>query len=381
MTATLAKPTQRDLLRSSALATGLLAVMVTGTLAQNAAERPDFIARANAQAAANAEPGPRHLPERAVPVPEGVSGQAKFLIAPSYSPFWNAVGNTAKERHAFEKGAAAAIEPLLADLRQSLGVTMDPATIGGVPVLILTPATISEERLGRTILNLHGGGYVYGSGVSGTYVATLMAAHSGTRVIAFDYGVPPDAPYPAAVDDAAAVWRALIGEEGLIPASSALNGTSVGGGLALAMLLRLKAEGLPMPGALVANTPWADLSGSGDSNRANEWLDNSVVSYDGYLDDAARIYANGVSLTDPEISPVFGDRSGLPPTLLISGTRDLFLSDFVRVQRKLRQAGVEADLQLFEAFSHAQYLFDAAAPETIGMMTEIAVFLDAHIGG
>lgn len=96
-----------------------------------------------------------------------------------------------------------------------------------------------------------------------------MAAYGGIRVIAVDYRMPPDAPYPAAVDDAAAVYRALI-EEGLDPARLAVEGISAGGGLALALMLRLKEEGLPMPGALIANTPWADLTGSGDSYRANE---------------------------------------------------------------------------------------------------------------
>ena len=190
--------------------------------------------------------------------------------------------------------------------------------------------------------------------------------------------MPPDAPYPAAVDDAEAVYRALV-DEGQDPAAIAVNGTSAGGGLALSLLLRLKAEGLPMPGGLAANTPWADLTGSGDSYRANEWLDNVVVSYGGYIDDAARLYAGEANLAEPGVSPLFGDLAGLPPTLLVSGTRDLFLSDSARVQRKLRRAGVTAELQLFDGQSHGQYLFDPAAPETREMFVEIARFLDAHL--
>lgn len=379
MTPTLARPALRGALRSSTLAATVAALLAGGAAAQDA-ESADFVALAEAQSAANAEPGPRQVPGRAVPVPEGVSAEAQALIAAPYSPFWNAVGTTPEEWRAFEEMSVAATEPMLAELRSSLGVTMEEATIGGVPVLVLAPDTIPEAHAGQTVVNLHGGGYVYGSGASGTFEATLLAAYGGYRVIAVDYRMPPDAPYPAAVDDAAAVYAALL-DEGADPASIAVNGTSAGGGLALAMLLRLKEEGLAMPGALAANTPWADLTGSGDSYRANEWLDNVVVSYDGYLDDAARLYAGEAGLADPGVSPVFGDLAGLPPTLLISGTRDLFLSDAARVQRKLRQAGVVADLQLFEGLSHGQYLFDPAAPETVEMFEEIAAFLDAHLAG
>ncbi len=374
MTMILARPALRVALRSFVLGVGLIALLASRSAAQDTSDA----SLAERQSAANVEPGSRRVPARTVPVPETISSEAQALIAAPYSPFWNAVGTTPDEWRAFEEQAAAATEPMLADLRERFGVAVEAATMGGVPVLVLTPESVPEAHANQTVLNLHGGGYVYGSGLSGTYEATLMAAYGGYRVIAVDYRMPPDAPYPAAVDDAVAVYRALI-EEGLDPASVAVNGTSAGGGLALALLLRLKEEGLPMPGALAANTPWADLTGSGDSYRANEWLDNVVVSYDGYLNEAAQLYAGEADLANPGISPLFGDLSELPPTLLISGTRDLFLSDAVRVQRKLRQAGVIAELQLFEGFSHAQYLFDPMAPETREMFDEITRFLDDHL--
>ncbi|WP_299654864.1 alpha/beta hydrolase fold domain-containing protein [uncultured Jannaschia sp.] len=343
------------------------------------AQEADFSALTEAQSALNAAPGLRQVPGRAIPVPtEGVSPAMQALIAAPYSPFWAATGESPDEWRAYAEGASAAAEPALADLREALGVAMEEATMGGVRVFVLTPEAIPEAHNGQVVLNLHGGGYVYGGGVGGTYEATLMAAYGEYRVVAVDYRMPPDAPYPAAVDDAEAVYRALV-DEGQDPAAIAVNGTSAGGGLALSLLLRLKTEGLPMPGGLAANTPWADLTGSGDSYRANEWLDNVVVSYGGYLDDAARLYAGKVNLAEPGVSPLFGDLAGLPPTLLVSGTRDLFLSDSARVQRKLRRAGVTAELQLFEGQSHGQYLFDPAAPETREIFVEIARFLDAHL--
>jgi acetyl esterase/lipase len=163
------------------------------------------------------------------------------------------------------------------------------------------------------------------------------------------------------------------------PAHLAIEGTSTGGGMTLAMILRAKAEGLPLPAAIAPGTPWADLTETGDSYRTNEWVDSVLVSYDGYLTHAAQLYANGHDLKDPQLSPIYGDFHGFPPTFLTTGTRDLFLSNTVRTQRKLRQAGVTAELNVFEGFSHAQYLFDVSAPETREAFSDIAAFFDRYL--
>jgi acetyl esterase/lipase len=112
----------------------------------------------------------------------------------------------------------------------------------------------------------------------------------------------------------------------------------------------------------------------GREPRANEKVDNILVSNDGWLGDAAKLYANGHDLKDPQLSPVYGDLSGFPPTILTSGTRDLFLSNTVRVHRKLRQAGVVADLHVFEGQSHAQYAGDPDAPETKEHFGELTAY-------
>ncbi len=157
-------------------------------------------------------------------------------------------------------------------------------------------------------------------------------------------------------------------------------GTSTGGGMALALMLRAKAEGVPLPAAMAPGTPWADLTETGDSYKTNEWVDNVLVSYSGYLSATRRrLYANGHDLKDPQLSPIYGDFHGFPPAILTSGTRDLFLSNTVRTFRKLRQSGVEAQLELFEGFSHAQYLFDPSAPETREAFGEITAFFDRHL--
>jgi acetyl esterase/lipase len=145
------------------------------------------------------------------------------------------------------------------------------------------------------------------------------------------------------------------------------------------MVLRAKAEGLPLPGAIAPGTPWADLTGAGDTLQANAYVDNVLVSYAGWVGAAASLYAGSHSLADPLLSPIFGDFQGFPPAILTSGTRDLFLSDTVRVHRKLRQASVEAALQVFEAQSHAQFL-TPFAPETEDAFGEIASFFARHLG-
>ena len=150
--------------------------------------------------------------------------------------------------------------------------------------------------------------------------------------------------------------------------------------MTLAMILRAKKEGLPLPAAIAPGSPWSDLTETGDTYKTNEWVDNVIVSYGGYLSRAALLYANGHDLKDPQLSPIYGDFHGFPPAILTSGTRDLFLSLTVLTHRKLRQAGVEASLQVFEGMSHAQYNFDPYAPETKEIFMEIASFFDKHLG-
>jgi len=208
--------------------------------------------------------------------------------------------------------------------------------------------------------------------------AILLAGFGGFKVISVDYRMPPDFPYPAAMDDAMAVWKAAV--KMAKPRNMAIFGTSTGGAMTLAMVLRAKAEKLPLPAAIAPGTPWSDIDKIGDSYASNEWADNVLVSWDGWLGRAAKLYAAGHDLKDPYISPIYGDFHGFPPTILTSGTRDLFLSNTARTHRKLRRAGVVAELNVYEGMSHAQYSFDMNAPETKEAFTDIARFFDKHLG-
>ena len=159
----------------------------------------------------------------------------------------------------------------------------------------------------------------------------------------------------------------------------AIFGSSAGGNLTLAMVLRAKKDNLPLPAAIAPGTPMSDLTLAGDTFKTNAMLDNVLVAPGASCDQRAALYTNGRDLKDPMLSPVYGDMSGFPPTILTSGTRDLLLSNTVRVHRKLRQAGVDSILQVYEGQSHAHYLRDDTAPETKEVFAEIAAFFDKHM--
>jgi acetyl esterase/lipase len=140
----------------------------------------------------------------------------------------------------------------------------------------------------------------------------------------------------------------------------------------------LRALGAPLPAALFAGTPWVDLARDDDTQFTNLGLDDVLTSSES-LGNFAHLYAGHHDLRDPGISPIHGDFHAFPPTILISGTRDLLLSMTVRTHRKLRAAGVIADLNVFEGLSHAQYLLLDQAPESAEAFGEVSAFFDRHL--
>lgn len=321
--------------------------------------------------------GAQEIPERRFPVPQTVSPEMRALIAAPPPAFWDLHPRNAQEWKAWSDEFSKTVAQSLPQLREKMGVTVSSGRMGGVPVYTVTPKTVPAANAGRILLHFHGGGYVLGAGESGTLEAILMSGLGGFKVISVDYRMAPDYPYPAAMDDALAVYREVLKTT---PAEKiGVFGTSTGGGMTLALALRARAEGLPLPAALAPGTPWTDLTKTGDSYFTNEGVDNILVSYDGWLGDAARLYAAGHNLKDPLLSPIYGDVRGFPPTLLTSGTRDLFLSNTVRMHLKLREAGVTADLVVFEGMSHAHYHMSPDAPETIFHFKELGRFFDRHL--
>ncbi len=185
-----------------------------------------------------------------------------------------------------------------------------------------------------------------------------------------DYRMPPDHPYPTALDDCVAVYRRLLEERA--PEDIIVGGASAGGNLAAALMLRAKDEGLAMPAGLVLITPELDLTESGDSFCTMNGIDNVLKP----LMKTNLLYAGGADLADPYVSPLFGDVTGFPPTYLQAGTRDLFLSNVVRMHRKLLTAGVEVDLHIFEAMPHGG--FGGTTPEDLDLRASVLQFIQNH---
>ena len=318
--------------------------------------------------------------ERALPAPTAASDALRDSIAKAPQPdVARSQGATFKTNEewvkfirAADEAAAAAVEPLA----ERLKVTIEEEKIAGVTVRRVTPENINPANKNRLLVHTHGGAYVVNNGRAGLTEAILVAHRAAIPVLSIDYRMPPEHPFAAAVEDVVAVWKNLL--EKRDAKSMALGGTSAGGGLVLASTHKLIGLGIPVPGALFAGTPWADLTKTGDSYFINTGVDYVLVSYEGMLEGAAKLYAGDHAMNDPLISPVYGDFKGFPPTYLVSGTRDMFLSNTVRVHRKLRTAGVVADLNVYEGFSHGEYLKVFDSPESQQVFAERSAFLLQH---
>jgi epsilon-lactone hydrolase len=322
--------------------------------------------------------GSLDVPAKSVPVPDTVSPQMQKIIGAPLRSNWNIQPKTGEEWKPVAEAGAAAIIKNIPGMRERLHVSVEKTTIDGVRAFVVTPETIAPENRDRLLIHVHGGCYVLNPGEAGLPEAIFMAGFGHFKVISVDYRMPPEALFPAALDDAMTVWKAEAKTTN--PKNMAIFGTSAGGALTLEMVLRAKQEGLPLPGAIAPGTPMSDVTKVGDTFQTNAMLDNVLVSPDGFCDAGTKVYANGHDLKDPMLSPVYGDMHGFPPAILTSGTRDLLLSNTVRVHRKLREAGVEAVLQVYEGMSHAHYVRDDTAPESKEAFEEIALFFDKHLG-
>ncbi|MFN8625824.1 MAG: alpha/beta hydrolase [Candidatus Binatia bacterium] len=245
-------------------------------------------------------------------------------------------------------------------------IKSETTALGGVPTYLASPPAAGGERV---FLDIHGGALIMGGGELCRAMGVSMARRVGVRTYSVDYRMAPDHPYPAALDDCLSAYRAVI--ERHAPGQVVVGGASAGGNLAAALMLRARAEGLPLPAGLVLLTPELDLTESGDTFQTNRDID--VVLCRG-LPEANALYAGGHDLAHPYLSPLFGDFSkGFPRTFLQAGTRDVFLSNAVRMHRALRKARVEVELHVFEGMPHGGFF---GAPEDQELSAELRRFVD-----
>ncbi len=313
-----------------------------------------------------------HVPAREIPIPSSVSPEAQSILAlgsfggEDYPPLddldaWRAMVAQQDEL----------VASMIGDRGGAVPADSELIDVEGVPVYEITPHGVAADDR-RVVLEVHGGGFVTGGGDLARLMALRVVRRGQCRIWSVDYRMPPDHPYPAALDDCVATYRALL--EQYRPEDVIVSGSSAGGNLAAALVLRARDEGLPLPAAAVLGTPEADLTESGDTFRTNLGLDNLLTKS---LMPANLLYANGHDLKDPYLSPLFADFSkGFPPTLLTTGTRDLFLSNTVRFHRALRAVGIEAELHVTEAAGHGGYL--GQAPEDEAIEVEVRRFMAGH---
>ncbi|MEM8985484.1 MAG: alpha/beta hydrolase [Pseudomonadota bacterium] len=316
--------------------------------------------------------------KRVVPPPAGASDVLYDHIAALSKPNVTLRSIAPQARWQWDALIATAKPPFTEEsLEQQFNVSIEQDTVGGVNAYWVTPERIEEGRENHLFVLLHGGGYIFGAGVVGAQEAGIIAANAGVKAISIDYRMPPEHPFPAALDDVAAVYRELL--KSYRPESIAMGGTSAGSGLTLAGVHKIKSMNLPVPGALFIGTPWADMTKTGDTWHTNEGIDSMLVTHNGLGAAIPKLYANGRDLRDPLISPVYGDFSGFPPSYLVTGTRDVLLSDTVRTHRKMREAGVIADLNVFEGMSHGEYQLLLDSPESKQAYGGWSDFMKEHL--
>ncbi|WP_155352826.1 alpha/beta hydrolase [Acrocarpospora macrocephala] len=275
-----------------------------------------------------------------------------------------------RERLIQERENFTATEKIVEDeLIARYGLTLHRETIGGVPVTVVTPPAIAPNRRDQIAINIHGGGFFLGT--ARDRVGLLMARELGVRVYSIDYTLAPEAIYPQAVNEILAVYRELVRRYD--PANIVGVASSAGGNLLTATVLAAKAEGLPMIAALGLFTPVTDLTGVGDSIVANDRRDGLVANL--RVEVPARFYAGDEPLDSPGLSPVYADYSAdFPPTVLTTGTRDLNLSDIVRLTWRLDDAGVQTRLLVSEGMWHG-FHWEPVLPEAIQARTAAVKFL------
>jgi len=305
-----------------------------------------------------------YVPARWIPAPATVSKEAHaFLANPpnmAGSPPPSDLGDKAGWRAYADEGNRM-LTAMMAGNTAAHPAEIITHQLSATPMFELIPRSLAPESEGRAIYFIHGGAYIHGSGLVAAHMAMPTADRCKMRTFAVDYRMPPDHPFPAGLTDAVEGYRELL--KRFKPKNIAISGGSAGGGLAASLVLKIRDIGLPMPGCCALSTPEADLTESGDTFETNDTID---VVLQHRLANSIAAYANGHDLRDPYLSAIYGDFcKGYPPTILVSGTRDLFLSNTVLLHRALRRAGIDAELHVFEAMPHGGF-FGAPEDEEAG---------------
>src|SRR5258706_8336174 len=306
--------------------------------------------------------GTAHI-TRALPVPKTISPEAQALMMPGQR--WVPAGGT-KERTAW-----------MEKMESVYPVDVKDTSVAGVEAWVVTPKHPAAKRRECVLICLHGGGF---TSDSGSQIESIpIAALTGTQVISVRYRLAPKYSFPAAVDDAAAVYKEALKTHK--PKNIAVYGTSAGAVLGAQAMVQFRKLGLPLPAALGFFSGYVDLARYGDSRFL--YGSGSLKNFSDMIEPLKGLgmvpYVGDHDRKDPVLSPIYADMRGFPPTLCMTSTRDHCLSGTVDFHRALLRAGVDAQLMVFDALPHAfWYQFDL--PESKEALEAQARFLDRHLG-
>lgn len=242
-----------------------------------------------------------------------------------------------------------------------------PLTMGTVPAVRYA----NEPHTAQAILYLHGGAYRAGSWRTHAALTSHLAQHSNAAVYVPNYRLAPEHPFPAALNDAIACYEYLL-QQGYLTKHITVMGDSAGGGLTLSLLLALREKAMPLPASYVLLSPWADLT-----HPHREHSDDAMLTWAG-LDAHADSYAGNEPRDHPHISPALGPLEGLPPGLIIVGTREILLADAEQLYQRLRSANSPVELQVFEGMWHVFPLHAGMLIEADEAITMMVAFAKQH---
>ncbi len=307
---------------------------------------------------------------RVVPVPTTISPEAQKVLARRV-PDTAAPESLTERRRKTDAWQRRAGEKSLA----MYPVNIREEVIAGVSAKVITPLQMPQDKSGRILINLHGGGF---NSDSGSLTETIPIANlTQTKVVAVLYRLAPEHPFPAAVDDSVAVFTELLKK--YKPRNIGLYGTSAGAILTAEVAVKLRQLGLPLPGAL------GIFSGNGDLSRAGD--SQAIYALDGFSgplgppskNSHMNAYLDGTDAKNPVLSPLYADLRGFPPTLFVTSTRDLLLSGTTILHRAFLRAGIDTNLVVFEALPHA-FWNDPELPESKEADGIMAAFFDKNLG-
>jgi len=259
--------------------------------------------------------------------------------------------------------------PLAHDVRTT------PGELGGVPVIFIE---IAESEAKGVILHMHGGGFSLGSAAGSVGFVSDLARKAGMSAITVDYRLAPEHPYPAALQDVAAVYQALLQRE-TSGAQIVVSGESAGGNLALELLIAGKQRGMEMPAAMVLFSPMTDLTVTGDSYTTKADADPNITA--AAIQTRANDYLNGTGTdpADPLVSPIFADLTGLPPLLVQAGSHEVLLDDATQLATRAAANDVAVTLDITPGVGHVFQTFSAVLDEGDEALTRAGTFLQAHV--